>query len=219
MFVATRKSISVAPSSRGVGTLSSAGVWTGSTVAYSSANGGSDLGTGRRIIISASAVLDLSLNFTIYGTRDGGGTIIETVQGSSTGAAVSSTQDFLTVTLVSASSTPFAAPAYFGTNTVAGTPWQRVDVSRNPINLGFSLILSSSRASMTNQLDYTLGISDGVSNGSSVAYYPWPYVSTSVTSLTAYSTISSPITAWRLTLTSTSLTEYAVITALQAGMP
>lgn len=222
------KTIQTIASSTGVGVISTApaAVFVASTGSFSTASGATQLSGGpRRIAIYSTNALNGS--YTITGTREGGLPLIETVAAASAAAGniAYSTQDFLTISSIVASCTPLEAIAKFGTSSLAGTPWQPIDVSRNPISLGFLLTLSTSLASMTNQLEYTVGTvmfgqrNDPLAIGSTRADFPWPFISTAITTATAYSTIGFPITGWRLTLVSTSTVGIGGIAAVQAGMP
>lgn len=79
----------------------------------------------RRIIITSGGN-DTGITFTITGTTYGGHTVSETVTGAS-GAAASSTVDFLTVTQIRASGATSVSGVIAGTNGVAGSRWVRLD--------------------------------------------------------------------------------------------
>lgn len=192
------KNISAA-SSAGVASFTSAGAITLNT---------SDLGTARRIIVWGST--SVAATFTIYGSDETGTPLSETVVGSTTGAVVTTTQDFRIVSSVAISGTITATGGYIGTSTQGGTPWQVVDTTRNPIGLSFDVRPTST--SVVVSLEYSPDYpaynpqnrnwpqSANQSNG------PYPTISTACSSVTAVTigSISTPIAAWRLTLTSSS---------------
>ena len=138
----------VAASSTGVGTLSSAspGVATLNT---------SNLDTQRRIsIFSASGSL-ATATFTIIGTREGGTPVRETITGPTSNVPVATTQDFLSVTSVSASSV-IATTATFGTNTTGGTQWKPVNTHVTPCQLGCFITFSSTSAGPAISIEMTM---------------------------------------------------------------
>jgi hypothetical protein len=138
----------VGASSTGIGTLSSAspGVATLNT---------SNLDTQRRIsIFSASGTL-ATATFTIIGTRQGGTPVRETITGPTSNVPVATTQDFLSVTSVSASSVINTA-ATFGTNTTGGTPWNPVNTHVTPTHVGCFVTFSSTSAGMTASMELTM---------------------------------------------------------------
>lgn len=79
----------------------------------------------RRIIITSGGN-DTGITFTITGTTYGGQSVSETITGAS-GAAASTTVDFLTVTQISASGATSVSGVIAGTNGVAGSRWVRLD--------------------------------------------------------------------------------------------
>jgi hypothetical protein len=203
----------IAASSTGVAAVSSGGVVTLNT---------SSLGTGRRLIVWGST--SVAGTWTITGLSETGTTISETVSGSTTGAAVATTQDFISVTSI-VSPTFTSTQGYVGTNTQGGTPWKGLDTNRNPINVGFLLGLTSTANSMGLSFEYTM---DAPIYNVQAAHWDNPNTTvgpqatiSSLGSTVASNTLGSittPITAWRETLTSTSSgagSGYA--TVLQSG--
>lgn len=189
------KSLSIA-SSTGLGAISSA---TPPVVTLNT----SSLGTQRRISLSATA--DFSATYVVTGTREGGGSVSETVIGASVAGAAATTQDFLTVTSVSISSVT-GIPVQIGTNTQGGTPWQAVDVTRNPIIVSGQIVLSSTANGVAASAEYTLGDYAGLNA------VPTSIISTALSTATSKSNIGGinlvgttfvPISAWRITMTST----------------
>lgn len=216
-------------SSTGIGTLSTASV---STV------NSSNLDTQRRIIVWGSSNTSTSATITIIGTREGGTPVRETVTGPASAGAgatatVATTQDFLSVTSVSASSV-LSAPLTFGTNTTGGTPWKPVNNhGALPVQVGCYLTLSSSAITVSMEMtmdDPTTafyagsgGSGPGVPGGLvAVGGQQIPYnVPPQVINCTNFSSVTAntfgcinatstgggyqvPIWGWRMTLTSTS---------------
>jgi hypothetical protein len=221
----------VAASSTGIGTISSA------SPAVTTLNT-SQLDTQRRIsIFSASASL-ASFSFTITGTRQGPGIVTETITGPTSNVAVTTTQDFLSVTSILASCAPIATPAIFGTNTVGGTPWQSVNLHVTPIQIGCGMHFTSTANSMIGQIDITMDNPFLPAPSQSVGGVPYPLNSPPVVFVsTAFSSANGadnwdainivgggggtmvPIVAWRLTLTSSSSGAGTVfVSAAQAGI-
>lgn len=79
----------------------------------------------RRVIVTSGGN-DTNITFTITGTTFGGQSVVETITGAS-GAAASTTVDFLTVTQVRASGATSLGGVIVGTNGVAGSRWVRMD--------------------------------------------------------------------------------------------
>lgn len=79
----------------------------------------------RRILIT-NAGNDTGITFTVTGTSFTGGTISETVTGTS-GSAVATTLDFATVTSIVTSGSTSVSGITVGTNGVAGSSWVRID--------------------------------------------------------------------------------------------
>lgn len=218
-----------AASSTGLGTISSA------SPAVTTLNT-SQLDTQRRIsIFSASASL-ASFSFTITGTRQGAGVVTETITGPTSNVAVATSQDYLSVSSILASCAPIATPAIFGTNTQGGTPWQSVNKHLTPIQIGGAMVFSSTANGMIGQIDLTMDMPFLPPPAQAPGGLPYPinavpavFVSTAFSSATNSNNIDGinvigagllvPITAWRMTLTSTSSGAGSVnFTAIQAGI-
>ena len=209
----------VTASSTGLGSVSSA---TPPVVTLNT----SQLDTARRISLSATAAFNAT--FVLTGTREGGGKMVETVIGASVAGAVSSLQDFLTLSSVSVSSA-LGIPISIGTNTTGGTVWKVTDWTKNPMMLSMAVTFSSTANSMTASADFTLDDPTGTysdpDNPGNLA--PDVFTSTSIVSVTgptllpvaadAFGT-GYPVAAWRLTITSSSSTAGTVYaTVMQAG--
>lgn len=124
----------MAASSTGVGTLSTAAVATLNS---------SNLDTQRRITIWTTGATSTSATITVIGIREGGTPVRETITGPTSNAPVATTQDFLSVTSVSASSV-LGSIITFGTNTTGGTQWKPVNTHTTPVQVGCYLTFSSS---------------------------------------------------------------------------
>lgn len=218
------KQILVAASSNGIGSISTAAT---PVVSVNS----SQLDTQRRIIFTSTAADTSSLTLTFTGTHQGGGTVTESVRGSTAGAGSNATtlSDFLSVTSVAASSNA-NVPILIGTSSVAGTPWVYGNTWVTPPSYSAAIAISSSLATAT--WEFTLADPCNV--------YPYPSTAVTVPSVFASTGIAAavgssgaslgssatlatgihtgPITAWRVTLTSSSSTYLAVGTVLQAGV-
>lgn len=204
-----------AASSTGIGTFSSAGVVTLPTVTQA---------TGRRIIVWGSSALGASV--TLTGLSETGGIIAETVTSSTTpGTAVATTQDFTRVTAVTVSCGVASTTAYLGTNTQGGTPWYVVDTYDNPVNIAFLLDITSPSTVVAASFEYTFDYPSYDPNtrswaGLTPAAGPRAVISSLGSSVTADANgvITSPITAWRVTVTSTSSAAGSVgATVVQSG--
>jgi len=95
------------------------------------------LDTQRRVLFTFAAD-ETGHTFVVYGTKQGGSAIQETVAGTTAGT-VATVQDFLTITRISISVAATGALTV-GTNTVGATDWQSVDTMREPINVGAQIV-------------------------------------------------------------------------------
>lgn len=223
----------VAASSNFVGSVSTAAT---SVITVNSSN--MPLDTQRRIVFTSTAADTSSLTLTITGTRQGGGTVVESVKGSTAGAGANATttSDFLTVTSIAISSNA-NVPVLVGTSSVGGTPWQSVNLHVTPPIVGAAMTFVSTAASngsMSAQLDVTLDNPYGPFGGAGglptpTNAVPTVFQSTHWQSITAnnWDAINIqvnpggyvPIAAWRLTITSSSSSAGSVnVTAIQAGI-
>lgn len=215
-----------AASSTGIGTLSSAspGVATLNS---------SNLDTQRRIIIWSTGATLASASFTVTGTRQGAGVVQETITGPTSNTTVVTTQDFLSVTAVSASSV-ITNTATFGTNTQGGSPWQSVNVHVTPVQIGGQLVFSSTTVGNLGSIEYTMDnpflpppayVAGGLPypiNAQPIAFTSTTFSSASGNTINAINAIGQallvPIVAWRLTMTSSTASGTISVTAIQAGI-
>lgn len=204
-----------AASSNGITTFSSQGITTLNT---------SDLGTARRLIVWGTS--NANTSFVITGLNETFETITETVTGSTGTATVSTVQDFRSVTSIAPSANVGSSTnsVSVGTNTQGGTPWQVIDMTRNPINFAFNLTPSSTAivASLEYSMDYPVydPINRVWPDSANVNSGPAPVISTAASSVSAATqgVISTPIAAWRVTLTSSSSgAGTAFVVGTQAG--
>jgi hypothetical protein len=200
----------IAASSTGIGTLSSAspGVATLNT---------SNLDTQRRVIIWSTGATLASATFTVTGRREGGGVIRETITGPTSNTVVATTQDFLSVTSVSASSV-INNGATIGTNSVGSSPWKMLNWHAYELNVGLAVIAGSSLPNYT--VEYTYEDPTGVYPSLSTAAGPTPF---SITPLAAQTTtldsnLIIPVAAVRLTLNSNSSGGNTTLVILQTGI-
>lgn len=214
----------IAASSTGIGTISSAGTATLNT---------SQLDTQRRVTVWSTGATLASASYTVIGTREGGGTLRETITGPTSNAAVATTQDFLSVTSILASSVT-TSQATIGTNTQGGTAWKPANVQITPMEIGAALTFSSTANSMVASLEYTMddptlcgGIQ--VQGGAAIPFnaVPISVISTAFSSaagntwgrLNLAGSAVIPIGWWRMTLTSSSSGAGSVNAAVvQAGI-
>lgn len=121
----------------------------------------------RRIIITSGGN-DTGITFTITGTTYGGQSVSETITGAS-GAAVSSTVDFLTVTQIRASGATSVSGVIAGTNTVAGSSWVRLD--------SWAFPQTAIQCNASGTVNYTIQVSmddpNSISNPVSVPNMTW----------------------------------------------
>lgn len=121
----------------------------------------------RRIIITSGGN-DTGITFTITGTTYGGQSVSETITGAS-GAAASTTVDFLTVTQISASGATSGSGVIAGTNTVAGSSWVRLD--------SWAFPQTAIQCNASGTVNYTIQVSmddpNSISNPVSVANMTW----------------------------------------------
>jgi len=177
-------------------TVSSAGTITlnGSTVV----GGAAVLDTQRRVVISSQGN-DSGTNFTVYGTRQGGNVISETVAGTSAGAAVT-TQDFATVTAISTTNST-ANTVFVGENTTGSTPWWLVNWhATSPINIGIGVVTSGT---VVYSIEYTYDDVTGTYPNPSFTF-PQTFILSLLSALSAKadSNMVTPVGAIRLTVLS-----------------
>jgi hypothetical protein len=196
------------------------------------------LDTDRRIIIWSTGGDLTGLTVKITGTNSGGDIVIETVVGSSASGVVRTTvQDFNSVTsIVFSSLNPIAAALHVATSSRGGTPWITTNTWADPFDLTALLTLSATNNSMSANFECTLDdvvqtTPQAVRAISStpttiVPWFPLPFISqtpgstfisTAIDAVTM-GNITTPIAAWRVTLTSSSSTAGTCgVTVLQSG--
>ncbi len=214
----------VALSSKGLGGFSTANA--GSVLTVNS----SALDTARRITLYSSSGTSTSISITITGIIEGGGTKTEVIIGSSTAnTQINSVWDYTSLVSVVTSSSA-DAPWWFGTSSIAGTPWKLVDQTRDPFDLAGYVTLSTSANSMSGRFDVTLDDPTGMTPRVSPVTVPAVFNSTSLVgvacSTNTYGQLSVnaggipvPVVAWRLTITSSSTSAGSVSGAvLQPGV-
>jgi hypothetical protein len=233
----------VASSSLALGLFSSAATTaytsgSSASVATSTGAAATALDTGRRIAIWSTAADMSGLLITLTGQSSAGRPVVETVVGATASGRVRETiQDFAIVTAVSFSSqNPINAALHIATSSHAGTPWTVTDTWRDPFNLAAQITLSATNNSMSANFecaldDITQTVPQAVrtisSDGSTpMPWYPLPFISqqagstfisTAIDAVTM-GNITAPISAWRVTLTSSSSTAGAAgVTVLQSG--
>ncbi len=229
----------IAASSTGLGTLSTAAVATINT---------SNMDTQRRVTAWTTGATAASGTITIIGTREGGTPVRETITGPASNTVIATTQDFLSITSVSASSA-FGSIITLGTNTTGGTQWKPINTHTTPIQVGCYLTLSTTSviASMEITMDdpttdfYASPTGTGVAGGlvaaggQAIPYNVPPAIINCVgfssvqantfgalgitSSATAAPGFQVPFWGWRLTLTSSSSTAgNANAAVIQAGI-
>jgi hypothetical protein len=204
----------------------------------------SALDTGRRIAVISSAGTDISgAYFFIAGTREGGGLMTEAIKGSTGTATVMTTQDFLTVSSITASSALAAGGAMFGTSSRGGTVWHQVNRLITPLEIAAGISMSSGAVAATAAawIEHTYDSVTGVypnalsgANGSTLAFnigVPTVFQSTSVQNITPSNGLPfwspfpsdsfapfSPFSGYRLTITSTSSSATVFVSVVQSGV-
>lgn len=196
----------LAASSTSIGSISTAA---GGTVTLSCAL----LDTARRITVTSASLSGPS--YVVTGLNQTLQVISETITPSTTvGSAATTTQDFIKVTSVTLSCaiTNSSGGLLIGTSSQGGTPWVPVDVTRNPMNVGFQITPTSSltATSFEYSQDYPsyntrTGLWD---NCAFPTRGPLPTISSLGSSVigptTTQGNISTPIASWRITFTSCS---------------
>ncbi len=196
------------------------------------ASGGvADLVTAQRVgFISANAG-DTTQTVAIVGTDREGNVIGETVALNGT-TAVYSKQDFLTVTSETISAAT-AGNITSGTVGVGSTPWQLADIMITPFSLALWCTLLSGAATFS--IEYSpddpnapataagtakgyevYPTADTISFGSQVPPSAWTDGTIAAKTANASTSISFPVFAWRLTITSG--TGKVLAQAIQAGV-
>lgn len=194
----------LAASSTAIGSISTAA---GGTVSLTSAT----LDTGRRISVFSASLSGPT--YTITGLTSWGAPIQEVITPSTTVVSVATTtQDFYRVTsvLLSCAITNSSGGFVIGTSSQGGTPWQVVDVTKNPMNLGFQLIPTSSLTQTSFETTMDSPYYDFRSNSWLGAAFPTRGPQGVISSLgssvigpsATIGSVSTPIVAWRITFSS-----------------
>jgi hypothetical protein len=212
----------VALSSKGLGGISTA---TTPVVTVNS----SLLDTARRISVFSTAG-STSMSLVVTGVIEGGGTKTEVMIGSSSAnTTINSVWDYVSLTSVVASSNA-NIPVWFGTSSIAGTPWKLTDWNKTPLELSGQITLSTSANSMSGQFDVTLDDPTFTIGRASPVTVPVVFNSTSVVGAQCSTNtlgplnvdaagIMFPVAAWRLTITSSSTSAGTVSGAvMQTGV-
>lgn len=176
--------------------------------------------TQRRLSFWSSLALSSQHTLTVVGTNEGGMTITETVTPSTVANTPTvSTQDFLSVSSVTVSAVPLG-PISVGLSSIGSTPWQIANSLADPFLIGFNLVYTSSAATISGSVDYTLNKPDNVFLNPRAGFNPTPIISTAI-STTGVSTagkIDFPITAWRMTLNSTGNSGLVTLNVVPSGL-
>jgi hypothetical protein len=234
----------VASSSLTLGLFSSAATTaytSGSSAQIGTSSGAiaTTLDTDRRIILWSTGGDLTGLTAKITGTNAEGDTVVETVVGSSASGVVRTTvQDFNSVTsIVFSSQNPIAAALHVAISSRGGTPWTVTNTWADPFDLTAVITMSATGNSMAANFETTLeditqatipGPTKTISSTPTtiVPWYPTPvilqaagstFVSTAIDAVTV-GNITTPIAAWRVTLTSSSSTAGTMgVSVLQSG--
>ena len=205
-----------APSTQGVALISTTAL--SSAVTLYSTN--FPLDTQRRLT-AWSTLGDISgVNFTITGTREGGGIISEVLAGSTTAASslTRTVNDFLTVTSIAVSSV-VGGQVNVGTNTWGSTPWKVVDTTRNPVNLAANLTITASSGITGVNWEYTYDDTFGTYPNPSVTN-PTVWISSTISQASSspqQAALTIPVAAWRLTVVSSIAASSATLSVIQSG--
>lgn len=183
------------------------------TIAGAAATGGvATLDTQRNVIITFAGA-DAGRTLTVYGTREGGQSVVEAIAGANTGIVVL-LNDFLTVTRVAVDAAT-AGAVKVGTNTTGSTPWKNASWHIAPFSLALEMNVSGT---VTYSLQYTMD--DFYTAGGWAGAAPsQPRVRATTVAGAAGNasyTFQSPIRGWRLTVTAGTGTVLGE--AIQAGI-
>ena len=178
------------------------------TITGSAASAGvATLDTQRQVLLTFAAD-ETGHTFVVYGTKQGGSAISETVAGTTAGT-VATNQDFLTVTRVSISAAATGA-IKVGTNTFGATDWQSVDTMRQPVNVAFQI-------GVTGTINYSIQTTvQDVNNLPSGTTYPTAFDSVVAGQAgNMGGSLTDPVTFFRLLVNSG--TGAAILSYQQAG--
>lgn len=152
------------------------------------------LDTQRRVLFTFAGD-ETGHTFVVYGTKQGGAPIQESVAGTTAGT-VATFQDFLTVSRISIS-TAATAGIQVGTNGVGATDWQSVDLMRQPVNVGIAV-------TVTGTVNYTVQSTNQDINNLSVGQYATSFDHPQLTGQTVSNAAgyTTPIAYFRLQINS-----------------
>lgn len=169
--------------------------------------GVSTLDSARRVLFTFAAD-ETGHTFVVYGTNSSGNSIQETVAGTAPGT-VATSQDFKTVTQITVSAATTGALTV-GTNTVGSIAWQSVDWMRQPINVGFQIVV-------TGTVNYTVEYTNQDVNSLAAGVAPTVFPHATLVNQTASQAGSfmQPIGFFRVTINSGTGT--VALTYEQAG--
>jgi hypothetical protein len=167
------------------------------------------LDVARRVIVTSGGN-DTGITFTVTGTNRSGTPLTETITGAS-GAAASTTQDFKTVTSVTHTGS-VATTVTVGTSGVASSQWYYVDREVSPVNLGIAVVVAGT-------INYTVEYTLDDPNNPLTATFPTVFslLALAAQTTTKDSSITTPITAIRLTQNSFTAPGTATMIVAQAG--
>jgi hypothetical protein len=151
------------------------------------------LDTQRQVLFTFVAD-ESARTFVVYGTKQGGASIQESVTGTATTAHT--LQNFLTVSRISVDHST-AGALQVGTNTVGSTDWQSIDIMRQPVNVGFGV-------TVTGTVNYTIQTTTQDINNLAAGVAPTAFDLAQFTALT-YSTsggMTTPAAFFRLQINS-----------------
>lgn len=175
----------VALSSKGLGGISTA------TTPVTTINS-SNMDTARRVAIFSTAG-STSMSLVVTGVIEGGGTKTEVMIGSSSAnTTINSVWDYVSLTSVTASSNA-NIPIWFGTSSIAGTPWKLTDWNKTPQELSGYVTLSTSANSMSGQFDVTLDDPTFITGRGSPVAVPAVFNSTSLVAVQCSTNTLGPL--------------------------
>lgn len=140
LSITRSKALAVAASANGIALSQTPLAGGNLTINGALASGGVASLTSQRRVLFTFAGNEAARTFVVYGTKQGGAAIQETVAGTAPGT-VQTNLDFLTVTRISVDAAT-AGALTVGTNGVGSTEWQSVDTFVTPPNIGMQFVLS-----------------------------------------------------------------------------
>jgi hypothetical protein len=167
------------------------------------------LDTQRRIIVTSGGN-DTGIFFTVIGTNGDGNPIRETIAGVNNGAAAT-LLDFLTVSSVTHTGS-IATTVTVGTNDTGSTEWFSPDRELPQMNFGICVVVSGT---VTYSVEYTYDLPNAPFTGTTPTIFV--LAAFSAKTATVDGSVLSPVTAFRVTITSGTGTIKAII--VPAGLP